>query len=82
MTTIWIIGRKVELPNGHTYMAEPFIAFGTNEAAQAACDMVAKVSGERPMITSAPINDFAARDPGEDLYQAERAFIAAQNAEQ
>lgn len=48
---IWIIGRKVELPNGHTYMAEPFIAFETNEDAQAACDMIAKVAGERPMIT-------------------------------
>lgn len=50
---IWIIGRKVELPNGHTYMAEPFIAFETNEDAQAACDMIAKVSGERPMIADA-----------------------------
>jgi len=48
---IWIIGRKVELPNGAAYMAEPFIAFETNQDAQAACDMIAKVSGERPMIT-------------------------------
>lgn len=51
MSAIWIIGRKVELPNGHTYMAEPFIAFETNKDAQAACDMIAKVSGERLMIT-------------------------------
>ena len=47
---IWIIGRKVTMQNGHIYMAEPFIAFETNEDAQAACDMVEKVSGERPMI--------------------------------
>jgi len=60
MATIWIIGRKVELPNGHKYMAEPFIAFGSNEAAQEACDMIERVSGERPIITSAPINDFSA----------------------
>jgi hypothetical protein len=50
---LWIIGRAVELPNGHKYMAEPFIAFETNEDAQAACDMIAKVSGERPMIADA-----------------------------
>jgi hypothetical protein len=52
MMAIWIIGRQVELPNGHKYLAEPFIAFETNEDAQAACDMVEKVSGERPMISS------------------------------
>jgi len=53
MSAIWIIGRKVELPNGHKYMAEPFISFETNEQAQAACDMIEKVSGERPMIADA-----------------------------
>lgn len=52
MSAIWIIGRKATLPNGHEYLAEPFIAFETNEDAQAACDMVEKVSGERPIITS------------------------------
>ena len=52
MSAIWIIGRQAELPNGHKYMAEPFIAFETNEDAQAACDMIASVSGERPLITS------------------------------
>lgn len=56
MATIWIVGRKVALPNGHTYMTEPFIAFETNEAAQQACDMVERISGERPVIASAPIN--------------------------
>jgi hypothetical protein len=50
---IWVIGRQVELPNGQKYMAEPFIAFETNEDAQAACDMIAKVSGERPIVTNA-----------------------------
>lgn len=50
--TIWIIGRKVTMVNGHTYMAEPFIAFETNEDAQAACDMIERVSGERPDIAS------------------------------
>lgn len=50
---IWIIGRKVTLPNGHSYVAEPFIAFERNEDAQAACDMIEKVSGERPMIADA-----------------------------
>lgn len=49
---IWIIGRQVELPNGHKYMAEPFICFETNEDAQAACAMVERVSGKRPMIAS------------------------------
>lgn len=51
--SIWIIGRVAELPNGHKYITEPFIAFETNEDAQAACDMIAKVSGERPGIADA-----------------------------
>jgi hypothetical protein len=67
MATIWIIGRKVELPNGHAYMAEPFIAFGSNKAAQDACDMIQKVSGERPMITDAAINDYGATHNAEKL---------------
>lgn len=66
MATIWIIGRKVDLPNGHTYMAEPFIAFATNKEAQEACDMVARVSGERPTITSAPLTNFAAPQNAEE----------------
>lgn len=52
MAEIWIIGRKATLPNGHEYIAEPFIAFESNVDAQAACEMVYKVSGERPMIAS------------------------------
>ncbi len=52
MGAVWIIGRKATLPNGHEYITEPFIAFETNEDAQAACDMVEKVSGERPGIAS------------------------------
>lgn len=53
MSAIWIIGRRVALPNGHHYAAEPYIAFETNAQAQAACDMIEKVSGERPMIMDA-----------------------------
>lgn len=53
MSAIWILGRKAKIvTNGHEYLAEPFIAFETNEDAQAACDMIEKVSGERPGITS------------------------------
>lgn len=53
MSTIWIIGRKATIAtNLHEYMTEPFIVFETNEDAQAACDMIEKVSGERPMIAS------------------------------
>lgn len=48
MATCWIIGRKVTLPNGHETMAEPFIVFSNEEEADAACDMVEKVSLERP----------------------------------
>lgn len=52
MAEIWIIGRKVTLPNGHEYITEPFIAFESNVDAQAACEMIQKVSGERPGIAS------------------------------
>lgn len=52
MAEIWIIGRKATLPNGHEYITEPFIAFESNVDAQAACDMMQKVSGERPGIAS------------------------------
>lgn len=49
---IWIIGRKATLPNGHQYITEPFLAFESNVEAQTACDLVQKVSGERPGIAS------------------------------
>lgn len=48
---IWIIGRKVTMANGAYYMAEPFVCFERNEDAQAACDMIERVAGERPIIT-------------------------------
>lgn len=51
--TIWILGRRTTLQNGHNYPAEPLLAFETNEQAQGAADLVQKISGERPMITSA-----------------------------
>jgi hypothetical protein len=51
---VWIIGRKATLAtNGYEYMTEPFIAFENEADADAACDMVEKVSGERPMKSSA-----------------------------
>jgi len=53
MADVWLIGRKATLPNGHSYMTEPILAFERNEDAQAACDLVEKISGERPMLTSA-----------------------------
>lgn len=55
MAEIWLIGRQVTLPNGHKYIAEPFIAFDSNAAAQGACDMIEKVTGERLMLASAPL---------------------------
>jgi hypothetical protein len=55
MSKCWIIGRKATLTNGHSYIAEPFIAFETEAQADAAIDMVFKVSGERPMKTEAAL---------------------------
>lgn len=54
MSDIFIIGRKTTIAsNGHEYMAEPFVAFYSEAEADAACDMVERVSGERPMKTKA-----------------------------
>ena len=54
MTSIWIIGRKVTLAtNGHSYISEPFIAFPNEAEADEACDMIERVSGERPMKAEA-----------------------------
>ena len=51
MSTCWIIGRKATIAaNGHEYVTEPFIVFESEEEAMAACDMVERVSGERPKI--------------------------------
>lgn len=53
---VWIIGRKATLAtNGHEYIAEPFIAFENEADADAACDMVEKVSGERPKKSTAAL---------------------------
>lgn len=50
MGTIWIIGRKATIEsNGHEYMTEPYIAYGTEAEANDACDLVQQISGERPM---------------------------------
>lgn len=50
MSTCWIIGRKAVIAaNNHEYMTQPFIVFQTEAEADSACDMVEKVSGERPM---------------------------------
>lgn len=46
---VWIIGREATiLANGHKYITEPFIVFDTEAEADAACDMVERISGERP----------------------------------
>jgi hypothetical protein len=50
MASCWIIGKKARIAaNGHEYVAEPFIVFAREDEADAACDMVERVSGERPM---------------------------------
>jgi len=54
MSACWIIGRKAKLvTNGHEYIAEPFLVFEREADADAACDMVERVSGERPMKAEA-----------------------------
>lgn len=54
MTSVWIIGRKATIAsNGHSYIAEPFLAFPNEAEADEACDMIERVSGERPMKAEA-----------------------------
>lgn len=48
MSACWVIGKKVTLINGHDHIAEPFIVFHDEDEADAACDMIERVSGERP----------------------------------
>ena len=49
MSACWIIGREAQLASdGHKYITEPFIVFDTENDAEAACDMIERVSGERP----------------------------------
>lgn len=50
MSNCWIIGKKTTLPNGHEHIAPPFVVFEVEAEAIAACDMVEKVSRERPGI--------------------------------
>jgi hypothetical protein len=53
---VWIIGRKATLQsNGHEYMAEPYIVFEAEIDADLACDMIEKISGERPIKTSSAL---------------------------
>lgn len=57
MSKCWIIGSKATIAsNGHEYIAEPFIVFEDERKADAACDMVERVSGTRPMKTEAALN--------------------------
>lgn len=52
MSKCWIIGRKATIAaNNHEYVTEPFIVFQSEAEANAACDMVESVSGERPKKT-------------------------------
>lgn len=61
---VWIIGSKATiLSNGHEYMAEPFIVFETEAEADAACDMVEKISGQRPMKSSASMMFASTKEP-------------------
>jgi hypothetical protein len=56
MSTCWIIGRKATIAgNGHEYITQPFIVFNTEAEADSACDMVERVSGERPMKADAAL---------------------------
>jgi hypothetical protein len=56
MSDIWIIGPKATIvSNGHEYIAQPFLAFRTEAEADQACDLVERVSGERPMKVSAAL---------------------------
>ena len=57
MSKCWIIGHMAELAtNGHKYVAEPFIVFLNEAKADAACDLVEKISGKRPMKTEASLD--------------------------
>lgn len=68
MNVVWLIGRRVTIAsNGHEYMSDPFIAFETEAEADAACDLVERISGERPMKTTA------------DLMSAMRAGLVQRN---
>lgn len=50
MSICWIIGHKTTLAdNGLEMLSQPFIVFDEEAEADAACDMVERVSGERPM---------------------------------
>ena len=56
MSSCWVIGRKTTLAsNGHEVLSQPFIVFQTEAEADAACDMVESVSGERPMKAEAAL---------------------------
>ncbi|ARQ01865.1 hypothetical protein [Pseudorhodoplanes sinuspersici] len=56
MASCWVIGRKTTLAgNGHEVLSQPFIVFETEDEADAACDMVERVSGERPMKAEAAL---------------------------
>lgn len=56
MSVCWIIGKKAVIQsNGHEYMTQPFIAFENEADADAACDMIEKVSGERPLKADAAL---------------------------
>lgn len=53
-TTCWIVGRKATIAtNGHEYVTGPFLVFDLEHEADSACDMVQRVSGERPMKVEA-----------------------------
>lgn len=55
MSEVFLIGRRVKLPNGHEYPAQPFIAFESEVAADGAIKMIEAVSGERAMKVRAAL---------------------------
>jgi hypothetical protein len=56
MSKCYVIGKKAKLAaNGHEYIAEPFIVFEGEGEAIGACDMVEKITGERPMQVEAAL---------------------------
>lgn len=50
MSVCWIIGRKTTLvEDGLEIISQPYIVFDDEDEADAACDMVERVTGERPI---------------------------------
>lgn len=62
----WIIGKLVKLPNGHEYIAEPYVVFDTQEDAIAARTMIEDVSREHVGMREAALHRAALKMEGRD----------------